>query len=94
MHTYTILIKQLDEGKLPKFQNTKVHPRAREYYMMPETATFRDLILSIRADETIHREVNHHFADLEPDADIDKEDIEIVDSEKKVEELQNEFTKK
>lgn len=29
-----------------------------DYWKLPETATFRDLILCIRADEALHREVN------------------------------------
>ncbi len=31
-------------------------------------ATLRDLILAIRADEANHRDVNHAFAGLKPDA--------------------------
>jgi len=41
--------------------------QAREYYNLPENAMLRDVILSIRADEAIHRELNHHFAGLRPD---------------------------
>ena len=37
----------------------------------------RDVILSIRADEAIHREVNHHFSDLKNDIDIENEEIQI-----------------
>ncbi len=37
---------------------------AVEYYNLPQGSKMRDLILSIRADESCHREVNHHFADL------------------------------
>lgn len=31
-------------------------------------ATFRDLMLAVRADEANHRVVNHTFADIDPDA--------------------------
>lgn len=31
-------------------------------------ATFRDLILAVRADEANHRVVNHTFADIDEDA--------------------------
>jgi len=41
----------------------------------------RDVILSIRADEAIHREVNHHFATLRPDQDIEHEEVFILDRE-------------
>ena len=37
---------------------------AIDYYDMPPSATFKDLILAIRADEICHRETNHHFADI------------------------------
>ncbi len=40
---------------------------ARDYYDLSKDSKLRDVILSIRADEAIHREVNHHFADLRPD---------------------------
>lgn len=34
---------------------------------MPENATFRDLVENVRADEAIHRQVNHTFADMNED---------------------------
>ena len=40
-------------------------PKAVQYYNLdPETATMRDVILCVRADEATHRCVNHHFADI------------------------------
>ena len=41
---------------------------ARDYYELPEGATMRDLILSVRADESIHRDINHRFSDLPTEA--------------------------
>ncbi len=32
----------------------------------------RDIILSIRADESIHRDLNHRFAEIIPKIDSDK----------------------
>lgn len=49
----------------------KAHPEAIEYYQLAEDATYRDVILSIRADEACHRELNHHFADVPSYTDID-----------------------
>ena len=43
---------------------------ALDYYDMPPNSTFRDMILAIRADESCHREVNHHFADIKADEDV------------------------
>ena len=56
--------------------------QAREYYNLPENAMFRDVILSIRADEAIHRELNHHFAGLRPDQDIEHEEVFVIEKEK------------
>lgn len=50
----------------------------RDYYDLPkDNVKMRDIILSIRADETIHREINHHFADLSPDEDIERSKIYV-----------------
>jgi hypothetical protein len=66
--TYTTLIKEIDEGKLPLFKTLKPPKEAISYWVLPENATFRDVIVSIRADEILHREFNHHFADIDPDS--------------------------
>lgn len=58
------MIKQLDEGKLPLWKELKAPKEAIEYYNLNPNAKLRDVILSIRADEICHREVNHHFADI------------------------------
>lgn len=60
----------------------KAPPEAIEYYNLSEGALFRDVILSIRADEAIHREVNHHFADIPADHDIEQEEVEIDNGRK------------
>ena len=67
VHTYTILLKQLDEGKLPHWQEMPASVEAIEYYHLKSDAKFRDVILAIRADEACHREINHHFADIPSD---------------------------
>lgn len=40
----------------------------------------RDLILSIRADEACHREVNHHFSNVPAWAIIEHEEVRIASS--------------
>ena len=37
---------------------------ARDYYELPEHASMRDMILAIRADESIHRDLNHKFSEI------------------------------
>ena len=44
---------------------------------MPADASFRDLILAIRADEACHRETNHHFAGMKIDADVDHSAVNL-----------------
>lgn len=55
---YTDYLESINNGKLPN----KAAPRiAREYYHLSEGATMRDVVLHVRADEAMHRDVNHHF---------------------------------
>ena len=54
---------------------------AIEYYgLNPETATMRDVMLSVRADEAVHRSVNHHFSDIPDYYDIDHDHVHVSKS--------------
>ncbi|KAI8961426.1 alternative oxidase [Daldinia sp. FL1419] len=67
VHTYTLAIKQIEDGHLPKWAdpNFVVPDIAVRYWHMPEgKRTMKDLILYIRADEAGHRGVNHTFANM------------------------------
>ena len=64
VHTYTMLLEQLDAGKLPEWTDMPCPPAAREYYDLPRDAKMRDLFLNVRADEATHRELNHYFGDI------------------------------
>jgi hypothetical protein len=64
VYTYTVMIKSMDEGNLPLFEQMKAPIEAIEYYNLDPDASYRDLLLSIRADEACHRELNHHFSDV------------------------------
>lgn len=81
VHTYTILLKCIDEGKLPYWKDMPAPQESIEYYNLPANATMRDLILSVRADESCHREVNHHFADCKYWEPIDHSYVQISKSE-------------
>lgn len=35
------------------------------------------MVLSIRADEVVHREVNHHFSGLPTEASMEQEELKI-----------------
>ena len=72
VHTYTILLDQLDKGKLSEWTNLPGSKIGIEYYELEDSAPMRDIILSIRADESIHRDLNHRFAEIIPKIDSDK----------------------
>ena len=71
--TYSILLKHMDEGHLPEWRDMPAPTEAKSYYNLPENATFRDVVLAVRADEAMHREHNHHFADLNPNEDLEND---------------------
>jgi hypothetical protein len=77
--TYTNLIKELDEGKLPRWKDMKAPEDAKKYWALPENATLRDVFVAIRADEIAHKEFNHHFADLNKNSPMVKEEYYIKD---------------
>lgn len=72
VHTYTRCIKEIEEGSLPKWSdpNFKIPDMAVAYWRMPEDKqTMRDLIYYIRADEAVHRGVNHTLSNLNQNED-------------------------
>jgi len=58
---YTLYLKAIDTGVLP---NGPAPDIAKAYWKLPADATIRDVVLYVRADETMHRNVNHHLADM------------------------------
>lgn len=42
---------------------------AKGYWHLADDATMRDVLLAVRADEAVHRDVNHTFASMKPDED-------------------------
>ena len=84
MHTYTMLLKQLDDGKLEKWTTLRAPKIAIDYYELDKDATMRDMFLSVRADEAIHRDVNHRFSELPSYADYDEEIVRMFDHDKRI----------
>lgn len=83
VHTYSVLLDQLSkEGRLPEWENMKAPKIATSYYELPEDSKLMDAILSIRADESIHRDINHRFADI-----VANSGNECVDCENEVERI-------
>ncbi|AEO55615.1 alternative oxidase [Thermothelomyces thermophilus ATCC 42464] len=72
VHTYTRLIREIENGDLPKWSDPSftVPDIAVTYWRMPEgKRTMRDLFLYIRADEAVHRGVNHTLSNLKQKED-------------------------
>ena len=70
--TYTLAIQDIENGKLPKWQdpNFRIPDLAVRYWEIPKGhRTMRDLLLYIRADEAKHREVNHTLSNLKQNED-------------------------
>jgi hypothetical protein len=58
------------DGVLYHWNKRPAPAEAIQYYHLDKDATFRDLILSIRADEACHRETNHFLSDVRNDYDL------------------------
>lgn len=58
---YTDYLCSIDSGKLPNVNAPNI---AKVYYNLADDATMRDVILHVRADEAMHRDVNHTFGDM------------------------------
>ncbi|KAI9029080.1 alternative oxidase-domain-containing protein [Phycomyces nitens] len=58
--SYTHFLDDLDAGLIA---NGPAPPIAIDYYNLQPGASIRDTVLAIRADEALHRDANHHFAD-------------------------------
>lgn len=70
MSTYSLAIRDIDEGKLTSWETLRAPDIAVKYWNMPEGERgMRDLLLRIRADEAKHREVNHTLGNLKQELD-------------------------
>ncbi|KAK0620940.1 alternative oxidase-domain-containing protein [Immersiella caudata] len=72
VHTYTRCIKEIEEGAVPKWTdpNFQIPDIAVAYWRIPEgKRTMKDLIYYVRADEAVHRGVNHTLSNLKQDED-------------------------
>eukprot|EP00347_Sterkiella_histriomuscorum_P015949 403355071 len=75
---YTMFLKQIDSGNLKELQNMEAPQLAKDYYNLPADAKFRDMVLSIRADESLHREFNHYFCELSKKDEVDKLNVDDI----------------
>jgi ubiquinol oxidase len=63
--SYTHYLEEIDAGRTENIPAPKI---ARDYYNLEETATLRDVVIAVRADEQGHADVNHGMADQLKDA--------------------------
>ena len=57
--SYTHYLAEIDEGRSANVPAPQI---AKNYWGLPDTATLRDVVLVVRADEAHHRDVNHGYA--------------------------------
>ncbi len=58
--SYTQYLHEVDSGR---HENLPAPQIAIDYWLLPQDATLRDVIIAVRADEAEHRDVNHGFVD-------------------------------
>jgi ubiquinol oxidase len=58
--SYTQYLEEIDSGRTENIPAPKI---AIDYYKLKSTATLRDVIVAVRADEQGHADVNHGMAD-------------------------------
>ena len=49
----------------------------------------RDVILSIRADEAIHRSINHHFSDIPQFYEISNDKVQVTHGSFRIEDIKD-----
>jgi ubiquinol oxidase len=60
IYSYTEYLAGVDDGTHPNVPAPRI---AIDYWKLAADARLRDVIVSVRADEVHHRDVNHRFAD-------------------------------
>jgi len=65
--TYTKAIQMCEEGHLKQWEHLPATKLSKKYWRLEEDAKFLDVLKAIRADEMVHREVNHALADAAGD---------------------------
>lgn len=58
--SYTQYLEEIDAGRVVNIPAPQI---AIDYYKLADTATLRDVVIAVRADEQGHADVNHGMAD-------------------------------
>lgn len=59
VHSYTEYLAGIDAGK---YENIPAPEIAIKYWNLPPDACLREVVIAVRLDEALHRDVNHDFA--------------------------------
>lgn len=59
VYSYTEYLREIDNGTLPNIAAPQI---AIDYWNLSPNATLRDVVITVREDETKHRDANHQFA--------------------------------
>ncbi|GJE98288.1 alternative oxidase [Phanerochaete sordida] len=70
VHTYTRCISDLEQGRIPEWENVEAPEIAKDYWRLRPDAKMIDVLYAVRSDESTHRFVNHSLANLNPSTDI------------------------
>lgn len=60
VYSYTEYLEGIDSGVYDNIPAPKI---AIDYWKLPQDARLREVVLAVRADEAVHRDTNHEFAD-------------------------------
>ncbi|KAJ5642963.1 uncharacterized protein N7484_005470 [Penicillium longicatenatum] len=76
--TYSKAIRDLDNGRLPRWESLRAPDMAVRYWEMPvDQRCMRSLLLYVRADEAKHCEVNHTLGDLDQNLDLNPFSVRV-----------------
>lgn len=70
VHTYTRCITDLENGRIPEWENKEAPEIAKDYWRLKPDAKMVDVLYAVRSDESTHRFVNHSLANLNYKTDI------------------------
>ncbi|EKM49507.1 uncharacterized protein PHACADRAFT_131107 [Phanerochaete carnosa HHB-10118-sp] len=70
VHTYTRCIADLENGRIPEWENFPAPEIAKDYWRLRPDAKMVDVLYAVRSDESTHRFVNHSLANLDYKSDI------------------------
>jgi ubiquinol oxidase len=59
VHSYTEYLAGIDAGE---YENISAPEIAIKYWNLPSDACLREVVIAVRLDEALHRDVNHDFA--------------------------------